>query len=115
MTINTNKFKAYKDMFNIYNLITKIDNGYKLYFNNQNKNFYILNTNKNNEICMQFNTLSKNILKELRFSRIENLDRNLKFIEEFNENLSTKIQENTKQKTVDIMQDYCHYFNRSKT
>ena len=115
MTINSNKFSPYKDIFNIYNLITKINNGYKLFFNKSNKKFYIFNTNNNNEICLTFTTFSENILQDLRFSRIENLNKNLELIEEFNENLLMKNQENLKQNSMDFVKENWHNFNRLKT
>ena len=47
-------FKEYKDMFNNYNLITKINPNYKLYRNTKMGCFVILNSAKNNQICLNF-------------------------------------------------------------
>ena len=114
MKINFNYYKSYKDMFNIYNLITKINNGYRLYFNTRDKKYYILNINRNYEVCLIFNTFSRNILKELQFSKIENLNKNIKFIESYNENIYEKQIKNLKDFTRNKIQDICYNIERSK-
>lgn len=114
MKLNRNVYKEYKDMFNIYQIITKINKGYRLYFNLNNKKFYILNTNRNNEICLMFDNFSRNILKDLQFSKIENLNINLKFIDEFNEKLYEKNIKNLKQISSDKIKETHHNIVRSK-
>ena len=115
MKFNSKYFIKYKDMFNIYNLITKINNGYRLYFCSKDKNYYIININRNNDICLSFNTFSNNIIKELHFSKIENLNKNIKFIDNFNENLSKKNIENCKDLAKEKLKNIYYNITRSKT
>jgi len=49
-----NRVKAVKDN----NLITKIDKGYKLYFCEVKKIFIVVNSAKNNQICLKTSKLS---------------------------------------------------------
>lgn len=62
----------YKDMFNYFNRIKKIDKDYVLLFDNINKLFIIINSAKNNEICLKFNDFKLNIEEVLQRTRIEN-------------------------------------------
>ena len=71
MRINNNYIELYKDNYNIYNLITKIDKNYQLVFNKKKKIFQIINIAKNNQICLIFNNFSLNILKILCFKKAE--------------------------------------------
>ena len=97
-------------MFNIYNLITKINNGSRLYFNARDKKFYIVNINKNNELCYSFRSFFKDIINDLRFSKIENINLILTKIDEENEKLLSKKISNEIQNTTDLLKekDYIH-------
>lgn len=87
MKFNNLYYKPYKDQFNLYNLIKKINAGYRLYFNNKDKVFIIFNIDNNFEQIKIFSSFSENILRDLRFSKICNLNNILKYIDESNENL----------------------------
>ena len=70
MKNNISKMQIYKDMYNIYNLITKINKNYKLYFDNNDKLFKIINVANNNEICLKTKHLSSDIIKTLQKTKI---------------------------------------------
>lgn len=101
-------------MFNIYNLITKINGGYRLYFNAIDKMFYIVNINNNYELCYNFKSFFKDILNDLRFFKIENMNQVLKKIDEENETLLNKKISNEIQNTTDILKENNYIHNRSK-
>lgn len=77
----------YFDNYNIYNLIKKIDAGYRLYFDRKEKNFVILNSAKNDCFCLKSDTISPILLKKLIFTRVENSKKIYDFIENCNQNL----------------------------
>lgn len=85
MKFNKIYFKEYKDLFNYYNLIKTINSSYRLYFNEKDKKYYIININNNFEICGEFIHFSKINLNNLRFSSIINIDKIIKEIENHNE------------------------------
>ena len=95
--------EKYKDMFNYYNLITKINPNYTLCFDKKNKCFLIVNFANNNEICLKFNNFSLNLLQILQKTQISNskklfqeIDKNNELIESKNtKNLSNKIKDKT--------------------
>ena len=111
------KFKTpFKDNFNYYNLITKINPNYRLFFNQLTKSFEIINIAKNNEICMKFNNFSCNLLKILQKTKTENSTQLFKFIDEHNQKIINKnIQNQTnsiKDKTNEILRaSQIFYFN----
>lgn len=84
MKFNNLYFKPYKDMFNLYNTMQKINAGFRLYFNEKTKTFAIVNIYNNFEICKEFSSYFGNIEQDLRFSRIENFNKVLKTIDEDN-------------------------------
>lgn len=90
MEFNENYFEIYKDQFNYYNLIQKINHELRLYFNKKTKKFVIINIYKNYEICKEFDTFFENILQDLRFYRIENFNQILKLTEEHNDKINQK-------------------------
>ena len=61
----------YKDIYNIYNLITKIDKNYKLYFNNKSKEYIVVDTAKNNKIIKNIEDENEKII-ELNNKKIKN-------------------------------------------
>ena len=97
----------YKDMFNYYNLITKIDMNYKLLFNNKEKCFIVINTAKNNQICLKTNSLSFNIIEYLQSTRIEQSNLLFKNIDNYNYNLTNKniknLKDNVTLKSVELI------------
>ena len=90
--INSLYFDYYKDNYNIYNLITKINKDYRLVFNKKENNFCIINIAKNNQICLKFNSFLFNIIKTLLETRVENSQKIFNEIENFNNNLEFKNQ-----------------------
>ncbi len=98
-------FVYYKDNYNIYNLITKINKGYRLVFSQKYKYFAIINSAKNNEICLKFNSFSLNIVEKLLNSRIERNKIIFREIEEFNDKIKEKNIDNFKQYMTDYIKE----------
>lgn len=98
MRFNKLYFNEYKDQFNYYNLIQKINPEYRLYFNNKDKKFAIVNINNNFEICKVFDSFFGNILHDLRFFKIENFNQ----IINFTENINNKIKQENDEKVSNI-------------
>lgn len=92
--------EKYKDMYNYYNLITKINPNYTLCFDKKHKCFLVVNFANNNEICLKFYDFSQNIPYILQKTQIYNSRKMFDFIEKNNNeieqkninNLSNKIQ-----------------------
>ena len=109
--INSLYFEYYKDNFNIYNLITKINKDYRLVFNKRDKCFNIINIAKNNQICLNFDSFSRNILKILSETRVENSTILFKDLEEYN----AKIEKNNQNKlSSDLSDRFKNLLNYSK-
>lgn len=96
MKFNNLFFKPYKDMFNLYNKIQKINSGFRLYVNVKNHKFAIVNIYKNFEICKEFNNIFENIEQDLRFSKIENYNKIINFVEHENKKLMDLQEEKSK-------------------
>ncbi len=96
----------YKDQYNIYNLITKIDKGYRLYFDRKSKLFIIAKNANFLQICCKTAILSPNMLNSLQKSRIENLQKIVREIDDFNEDLLQKNRERLKKNITDKMVDF---------
>ncbi len=105
--------EPYKDNFNIYNLITFIDENYKLFFDKKEKCFLIINTAKNYQICLKFNNYSLNILNKLQFSRIENSEKLFNYIDNYNAKLEDKNIKNSKQILSDSISNLINYSKRT--
>lgn len=99
MKFNKLYFIKYKDQFNYYNIIQKINPGFRLYFNNKNKKFVIVNIYNNFEICKVFDAFFENIIQDLRFFRIENYNKILNL----NEKTNAKIKEKNEEKNLEII------------
>ena len=106
-------FEPYKDMFNYYNLIRKINPGFRLFFNKRKENFAIVNIYNNFEICKEFDTFSEDIVRNLRFYSISNYSKILKNIEDYNENLEHNQLKTTKEKTNFALKEILNLYNRS--
>lgn len=85
--------EPYKDMFNYYNLIKKINPNYTLCFDKKSKNFVVVNFANNNEICLKFNNFSINIENYLQKMQISNSKIIFELIEKNNEKIES---DNTK-------------------
>ena len=107
--------REYKDMYNIYNLITEIDKGYKLFFDTKEKCYKIVNTAKNNQICLKSYHLSPNIINLLKISRVENLQKILKKIDDDNENILNKNQKKFKNDVSDCMIECVTFSKRANS
>lgn len=107
MEINSWQICEYKDLYNIYNLITKIDKGYRLVYSSKDKIFIVINSAKNNQICLKTSNLSTNIVNLLKKSRVENINQLIKEIDETNENIisnnTKKLKENVTSKMIDCL------------
>jgi hypothetical protein len=107
MNLFSNQYEDYFDMFNYYNLITKINAGYKLCFDKINKCFVVINSAKNNQICLKFNTFSFNLIEKLQKSRVENSRKLFNEIDKNNEDLRLKkenfLKDELTQKTSDLI------------
>lgn len=106
MKFNLNYCVLYKDNFNVSNLIKKINPQYKLYFNQKDKIYFIVNSAKNNEICLKFYNFNQNVLKILQSTKVENSHKLFKEIDNFNYLTELKnknsIIENTSQKIIEL-------------
>lgn len=110
--INNIYFDYYKDNYNIYNLITKINKYYRMVFNKKEKNFNIINIAKNNQICLKFNSFSENIINKLLKTRVENSYQIFKNIDECNEKIKDKNQLNTQEELSDKITNLLNYSKR---
>lgn len=115
MKFNNIHFREYKDQFNIYNLIKKINPNYRLYFNNKNKKFAIVNICNNFEICKEFDSFFGNILQDLRFSKVENSKLIFKNIDDFNQKLIKENQEKQLNQVCNFTKEISKISNRSNT
>ena len=106
MKFNLNYCVLYNDNFNLSNLIKKINLQYKLYFNQKDKIYFIVNSAKNNEICLKFYNFNQNVLKILQSTKVENSHKLFKEIDNFNYLTELKnknsIIENTSQKIIEL-------------
>ena len=105
--------EPYKDMFNIYNLITEINKDYRLYFDKKNKCFFIINIANNFEICFKFNNFSLNILKELQRTQVSNSYKLFKSIDENNEKISENNEKNIKNNISSRIEDLKWFASRT--
>lgn len=87
MKFKSNNYELYKDQFNYYNLLKKINPGYQLYYNKKHHSFDIINVNNNFELCYSFINFSQNILNHMLFSQIQNYNKVLQNIETNNERI----------------------------
>lgn len=113
MKFNNLHFKPYKDLFNNYNKIKKINPGYRLYFNNKCKKFVIVNIYNNFEVCKVFDTFFGNFEDDLRFSEIKNFNQILQKIENDNFLLSQKIKSVCAEKQALAMKNFSQISSRS--
>lgn len=111
--LNTLIYEPYKDMYNYYNLITKINQNYRLYFNKKLKRFEILNIANNYEICLKFNDFSSKILDILQKTQTKNSYYIFKSIEEYNEKLETKFAKNIANNASVRLEDFLNYSKRT--
>jgi len=113
MKFNEKYFKEYKDMFNIYNLITKINPNYKLYRNYKTNTFVIVNSAKNNQICLNFNNFNQNIIKTLQYTKIENSKNVFNDIEKNNLLIEENGNKKFKQQTTDKLCEIANFSKRT--
>lgn len=113
MKFNDLYYKPYKDMFNYYNLVQKINHGYRLYFNNKDNFFAVVNVNQNYEICKVFNSLFRNFEHDLRFSNITNFSLIMQKIDLDNEKLIQKNKAKHRAESKLIAKELLSISNRS--
>ena len=115
MKFNKFYFEEYKDQFNYYNLIKKININFRLFFNKKDKIFAVVNIKNNFEICMSFKRFFENILQDLRFYKIENYNKIIQFIDEKNNILETKKQIQNRKILLDKLNEFKQFSLHSKT
>ena len=103
----------YKDIFNISNRIKTINKYYELYFNSLNKKFLIVNSAKNNEICLIFDNFNKDIENILKFSKVENSKNIFNFIENENEKNDFQFYDNLKNNISSRLFEFDHFVKRA--
>lgn len=108
-----NNIYEYHDMFNYYQRIKKINKNYLLCFDNINKFFIILNTAKNNQICLKFNNFCLNIEKILQKTKIENASKLFVEIDENNKKLVNSNLKNAKNDMTNKILDLNSYCKRT--
>ena len=113
MKVNFDKLKLYKDNYNIYNLITKINRGYRLYYCQDEKMFYVINIANHNEICMKFDSFNCNILKNLQISRIENANALFSEIDNNNLKIKNNLQKNCLNKFDNLLAELNSFCKRA--
>ena len=113
MKFNKTHYEEYKDQFNYYNIIKKINPNFRLYFNKKLKKFEIINIDNNFEICYSFISFFRNIENDLRFSKIENLDLILKNIDINNSQIDEKNKLKNHDKNKFCFNEYLSLSNRS--
>ncbi len=112
--MNCSKYlEPYKDMFNIYNLITFINKNYILCYHKKLKCFCIINSAKNNQICLKFNNFHQNILKLLEQTKIENSKKLFKFIDEHNQILEENNNKFAKEKLSSAIHNLYDYSKKT--
>lgn len=111
---NNNYYITYKDMFNIYNLITKINPDYRLVFSTKYKYFAIINIAKNNQICLKFTNFSLDIITKLQQTRVERKKIIFKELDEFNDNLTNKKTQICKDLIIDNYKENKYLSSRLK-
>ena len=113
MKFNSMNYVLYKDQFNYYNLIRKINPNYRLFFNKKNKKFYIININNNFEQCYKLEKITDYFLQQLYFSQIHNFNKVLESIEECNSRLEKININNLYDKTSFALDEITKINNRS--
>lgn len=113
MHLNSNQYEIYKDQFNIYNIITKIDKNYRLVFDKINKRFSIINIAKKCQICLNFDNFYQNIENFVKFTRVENSKKLFNFIDEENQKNSTNKHKKLINETSDKLLDLTKTLNKT--
>ena len=113
MKFNLKYCFEYKDGFNYYNLITKINPNYKLFYNVKDKCFIIVNSAKNYEICLNFNNFNQNIEKILNLSKVENSKNIFYSIENHNNKLLKKLNEKIKYESIEQIKILKNYLSKT--
>ena len=103
----------YKDMYNIYTKIKRINKHYKLYYNIKDKCFLIINTANFNEICLNFSSFNLNVEKLLNFSNVKNFEKVIKYIEQSNYQTEEKKVTLAKEKTLTACNECRNLLNRT--
>lgn len=112
MKLNFNHIKLYKDNYNIYNLIKKINSVYTLFYDIKNLRFLIVDSEKN-EICLTAEKIDSSVLLKLQKTRVENSKNIFDEIEINNAKIEEQSIKHIKQKTCDFAADYINLSKRT--
>ena len=108
MKFNSNYCFPYKDNFNLYNLIKKINRHYALFINKINNSFIIVDTAKNCQICYKFDNFKRDLIKILEYTKIENANDIFNDIE----NNNKKVEELRKKQALDFSKNLIYEMNK---
>lgn len=111
--VNLNFYERYFDQYNIYNLITKINPNYRLFFDKKNKKFVIFNVRNNFEECLRFDSFNFDILGNLQKYDIKNARDIFRKIDEQNAMLEQKQSEKCSDEMKCQIKDLSHYLSRT--
>ena len=111
--MNSNYYHEYKDMYNYYKIITKINPNYKLCFDKKNKDFVVINSAKSDEICLRFSNFNKNIEKELITSQSKNARQIFEMIETHNREIEETRKKDSANMLKTRVEELFHYSKRT--
>lgn len=115
MKFNKLYYEPYKDIFGYHLEIQKINSGFRLFFNKKSKKLSIINIFNNYENCGDFDAIFDININNLRFSKIENINNILNFIDKQNLNLEIKNNEKQQNTFKYISKELIKFSNRTST
>ena len=83
-------YQEYRDLFGYYKIITKINPFYKLCFDKKAKDFVVINTDRNEEVCIRFDEFNFNLEKSLQESHVKNAEKIFEMVDEHNREVEQK-------------------------
>ena len=113
MKFNQNYCFEYNDSFNLFNRIKKINPNYKLFINKKDNCFIVINSAKNNQICLNFNNFNQNIEKILQFTKVENSKNLFCLVDKNNEKLEQSKKQVFKYETKSKLFEIKNFINKT--
>ena len=88
-------YQEYRDLFGYYKIITKINPFYKLCFDKKAKDFVVINTDRNEEVCIRFDEFNFNLEKSLQESHVKNAEKIFEMVDEHNREVEQKAKKDS--------------------